>query len=224
MKGELFSDDQVERLVRRHLQGTISAPTPSSWVMPRRVGGLRARLSATTGLAVTLVITVLGAATLVALFSARQPPTVGSAATSSPKTTDPLAASASQTAQPNSTQTAELTPAATATQPSGSTPVPIAFERAMDLALADPLLGDYLSRHQHLDPVAVESYIRIVSGNVSAILVMLEFRGFADDYPLGACDIYREVDRVVGVAWLVDERGERILARSPIWPGGVRCL
>ncbi len=121
---------------------------------------------------------------------------------------------------PSATATATPNPSAGAV-PTDS----VTLQRAIEAALADPLLIDYLSRHRHGDPAAAPYFIpRGLDEPRPAILVTVGFDAFADDYPLGSCDIYREVDRIIGAAWLTDVSGSEILARAPIWHGGISCL
>ncbi len=152
-----------------------------------------------------------------------------------------LAATVSCSALPSPIVTPEATSSATPEATSSATPdasaslertlrptetaANRAFERAVRLALADPLLSDYLSRHAHSKPVA-ERYRHPPEElrPIPAIFVSLRFESYADDYPLGSCDVNRPIDRVIGVAWMVDISEQRILARTPIWPPDVRCF
>lgn len=100
-----------------------------------------------------------------------------------------------------------------------------AHARARTTALADPLLVDYLIRHPYYSVEADAYGSQSPSGRLEpAVVVTARFFGPVGDYPVGSCDVRREVDEVVGVAWLIDETGMEILARSPIWPEDVRCF
>jgi hypothetical protein len=103
--------------------------------------------------------------------------------------------------------------------------MPNAHARARTTALSDLLLIDYLTSHPYYDVEMAAAGYRGPGGTwVPAIRVTLRFASFADDLPIGSCDIYREVDRPIGVAWLIDETGMEILARSPVWAEEIRCF
>lgn len=94
--------------------------------------------------------------------------------------------------------------------------------RAITTSLNDPLMADYVNGHSQKKWSASPYNPPGVPGN--SLLVTVHFEGYADDYPLDSCDIARDIDRPIGVAWLFDSTGTTISARSPIWRGDIRCF
>lgn len=101
-----------------------------------------------------------------------------------------------------------------------------ALERAKQTALDDPRLVEYLAANDHCAPeAATYVYPPSMQRKTNAIIVTVKFTSLVDDaFPLGSCDIGRPVDRVSGVAWLIDETGREILAVTPIWPPDIDCF
>jgi hypothetical protein len=97
------------------------------------------------------------------------------------------------------------------------------LDRAARLAGDDAEVADLLGAHAHSRPVATwydgapERGILVTTAFEEPVPV--------DEWPSGeVCAIDGASGDMHGVAWLLDQRGERIRARSPIWEGGVRCF
>lgn len=209
------SDEAIETLIRIRLR-EIPVPDVPNWQAPPLSSSVSLLLPSAAGVLGVVVIALLAIAALV--FGAP------GSAVGPAQTEFASATGATGIATPPSPS---LTPYSSATpRPSPSTSGdPAALDRAIRLALADEILAAYLIEHAHGAPVARwYSYTASIDQRARAILVTMEFDNYADDIPLDSCDIYRAIDHVAGVAWLVNASGTNILARSPVWPGGVRCV